>query len=311
MISGQTAWFQFEQHPFLKAVGILILFWLPMTVLQNYVKEKQLFSWRDVFGLGQQAAGLFLIFWLAVWIFGDWWWLILFVMGAIGLMLNFFRMVFFIPPETKSIESEPLLAPVCLAIQERTGACLFQAIAWLDDEAAQAMPPVVVFQKTGILVLNRELFRNLTPVELEAVLLHETAHLYHGRSLLGMLFGLLFKLFLVTYGVHWLMVNFVKLPLSGSGFYANATFLVLATFLIATGWELWQQMKSRARECEADFFAMAHMQTALPMMSALRKVDDAMPEVKKGSLISLSFVQSHPPLEERLRYLEYWQKNLC
>lgn len=160
-------------------------------------------------------------------------------------------------------------------------------------------------------MLSRELFRNLTPLELEAVLLHETAHLYRSRSLFGLFFDLVFKLFLGTYGVHWLMVNYLRLPLSGSGFYANATFLVLATFLISIVCELWEQWQSRERECEADFFAMAHMRTALPLMSALRKLDAAMPEVKKGALISLSFVQSHPPLKERLRYLEFWQKNLC
>ena len=311
LLTGQSAWFQFEQYPLLKAVGVLVLWWLPTTVLQNYVNEKQLFSWGDIFGLGQQAMGLFFFFWLTVWIFGDWWWLVLFVFGVIGILGSFFRAVFFIPPETMPIFMEPQLAPVCLAIEKRTGSCLFQAIAWLDDDVAKGMPPAIVFHKTGILVLSRELFRTLTPEELEAVLLHETAHLYKSRSLLGMLFELIFKLFLGTYGVHWLMVNYVKLPLSGSGFCANAVFLVLATFLITTGWELWQQRKSRDRECEADFFAIAHMRTTGPLVSALHKIDALMPEVKKGALISFSFVQSHPPLEERLRYLEYWHKNLC
>lgn len=141
MLSGRSDWFQFEQSPLLKALGILILWWLPMAVLQNYVNEKQLFSWGDIFGLGQQAMGLFFFFWLTVWIFGGWWWLVWFLLGVMALLQNFFRAMFFIPPETRPIVQEPQLAPVCLAIQQRTGACLFHAVAWIDDEIAKVLPP--------------------------------------------------------------------------------------------------------------------------------------------------------------------------
>jgi len=311
LILGHSDWFEFEEYPLLKTVGILILWWLPTVVLQNYINEKRLFALGDVFDVGQQALGLFFIFWLTVWIFDSWWWLCWFVLGVFGILGNFFRAVFFIPPNAIPLVEEPSLAPVCVAIEKKTGACLFQAIAWIDEEDEANMPPMFVFNKTGVLVMSKSLFKSLTPEELEAVLLHETAHLYKNRSLLGMLFDLLLKLFLATYGVHWLMVYFVKLPLIDGGFYANATFVVLTSFLLTVAWELWQQWKSRDRECEADFFAMAHMRTALPLMSALEKIEEVMPEVKKGALISFSFMQSHPPLSERLRYLKNWQKTIC
>ncbi len=192
---------------------------------------------------------------------------------------------------------------------------LYRRVAQLSARAGIAMPSVyfaptpsanamaVRTNGRGALLLTAGATRALPPVELEAVLAHEIAHLKNGDTEVLQLSGVVAQAALTMLRVGtWLAV--IGVLLTGGGM-ARAALLTMLALVVPPLVGALRSALSRTRELAADADAARLTGDPLALARALSRLDQY--HRRHGGVAAVrrlpEWLSSHPPTEERVRKL--------
>ena len=201
---------------------------------------------------------------------------------------------------------EPLLSSV-LAMVNKTHNTQYKVeqiklmIADSKDANAQAMG-------YSTLIVTRGLLKDATKEELQAVLAHEVAHMYHKDSLMLMVLvfsSLATRIFMWLYWVYSIIAGFIAKTwgkqnnlINFIGLFPLLVFLPIVVFNWLGGWLLKICLLLHSRRCEyrADRFA-ADLGYTEGLVSFLERIDQL--QESKNSLLGMIFA-SHPAAMKRI-----------
>jgi STE24 endopeptidase len=293
---------------------------LPLSIYQTFVLEEK-FGFNKmtpklfIFDLIKQSMLAFIIgtpllytFFYLMEKMGLYWWIYAWVFITLFQLIMIVIYPVFIAPLFNKFSPLPEgeLKEVILKLLSRIG--FSSSGLFVMDASKRSSHGNAYFTGLGKnkrIVFFDTLLKDLTPSEAEAVLAHELGHFKKKHILKSMIFSFVMSFFgLMLLGLIHTQINFY----TGHGFDQPSNYAAIYLFSTLTSLYLFPltplfTWKSRKNEFEADQFAFENS-SGKELINALIKLYKANSGTLTPDPLYSKFYYSHPPLTERVAYLE-------
>jgi Zn-dependent protease with chaperone function len=165
----------------------------------------------------------------------------------------------------------------------------------------------LVIKRRGLKKINP----NKQPTELTAILAHEFSHIFNKDQLIwGAAVALIFFGFICLGGLFWLITLSNLFPLVGIIILAATFFLI---YIVVTGKRYYRLRRDTEARCDRDVVTIT--QNADALVRGLKIISGANTNVKNTIWIKVKrrwynfFGGTHPPISERIQYIESLKMN--